>query len=96
VGSTVWCKRERDKLFVDDEHRITGAEAPDQAPRVAQAAVDDGAGRRAGASRPSCQFFNTLINLIHPRPIATSWAAKSSIIKGATIMERREVPKTKS
>src|SRR5216683_1362105 len=43
---SVWADewRGRDGLIVDDEHRITGAEAPDQTPRVAQAA-NDGAGR---------------------------------------------------
>ena len=53
---SVWADewRGRDGLIVDDEHRITGAEAPDQTPRVAQAA-NDGAGRRAGAHDRICK-----------------------------------------
>src|SRR5713226_3394906 len=47
--------RGRDGLIVDDEHRITGAGALDQAPRVAQGGADNGAGRRAGALRPDLQ-----------------------------------------
>ena len=42
IRSAAW--RGRDELFVDEEDRITGADALDQALRVAQAFADHGAG----------------------------------------------------
>src|SRR4030088_195567 len=63
----------------------------DQAPRVAQGAADNGAGRRARARRPDLQE-----HLLYHSPDRrdANRAHKSSITKGATIMERREVLKT--